>query len=129
MRNWKRVLTSNGDTLGEVSIQRGKFQGDSLSPLLFIIILMLLSMTLNNTNYGYLLSIETPINHPLFMDDITFYDKTERELQSLVHTIQTKSKYIGLEFGMKRCCTVRIKKEKFVSGGYRGGGWTTNEAN
>ena len=86
-------------------------------------------MTLNNTNYGYLLSIETPINHPLFMDDITFYDKTERELQSLAHTIQTKSKYIDLEFGMKICCTVRIKKEKFVSGGYRDGGRTTNEAN
>ena len=91
MRNWKRVLTSNGDTLGEVSIQRGKFQGDSLSPLLFIIILMLLSMTLNKTNYGYLLSIETPINHLLFIDDLKFYDKTEHELQSLVHTVQTIS--------------------------------------
>ena len=53
-RNWKRVLTSNGGTLGEVSIQFGIFQGDSFSALLFIIILMLLSMTLNNTNYGYL---------------------------------------------------------------------------
>ena len=54
MRNWKRLLTSNGDTLGEVSIQLGIFQGDSFSALLFIIILMLLSMTLNDTNYGYL---------------------------------------------------------------------------
>ena len=59
MCNWKTVLTSNGDTLGEVSIQRGIFQGDSLSPLLFIIILIPLSMTLNSTNYGYLLSKET----------------------------------------------------------------------
>ena len=25
MRNWKTVFTSNGDTLGEVSIQRGIF--------------------------------------------------------------------------------------------------------
>ena len=80
MRNWKRLLTSNGDTLGEVSIQRGIFKGVSFSALLFIIILMLLSMTLNNINYGYLLSIETPINHLLFMDDLKFYDKTEREL-------------------------------------------------
>ena len=67
-------------------------------------------MTLNNINYGYLLSIETPINHLLFMDDLKFYDKTERELQSLVHTVQKISKYIGLEFGMERCCPVRIKK-------------------
>ena len=122
MRNWKRVLTSNGDKLGEVSIQREKFQEDSLSPFLFIIILMLLSMTLNKTNYGYLLSIETPINHLLFIDDLKFYDKTERELQSLVHTVQTISKYIGLGFGMKRCSTVRIKQKKIANGRYQDGG-------
>ena len=98
MRNWKRVPTANGDTLGEVSIQRGIFQDGSLSPLLFIIILMPLSMTLNNTDYGYLLSKETPIDHVLFMDDLKFYDKTERELQSLVHTVRTIPKYIGLEW-------------------------------
>ena len=73
---------------------------------------MLLSMTLNNINYGYLLPIETPIIHLLFMDDLKFYDKTERELQSLVHTVQTILKYTGLEFGMERCCPVHIKKEK-----------------
>ena len=72
---------------------------------------MLLSMTLNNINYGYLLSIETPINHLLFMDDLKFYDKTERELHSLVHTVQTISKCIGLEFGMERCFTVLIKRK------------------
>ena len=63
MYNFKAVLKSNGDTLGEVSIQRRIFQADSLSPLLFIIILITLSLTLNNTNYGYLLSKVTPINH------------------------------------------------------------------
>ena len=57
-----------------------------------------LSMTLNNTDYGYLLSKETPIDHVLFMDDLKFYDKTERELQSLVHTVREISKYIGLEW-------------------------------
>ena len=55
-------------------------------------------MTLNNTDYGYLLSKETRIDHVLFMDDLKFYDKTERELQSLVHTVRAISKYIGLEW-------------------------------
>ena len=58
--------------------------------------------------------METPINHLLFVDDLKFYNKTERELQSLVNTVQTISKYIGLEFGMERCCPVRIEKEKFL---------------
>ena len=51
MCNWKTVLTLNEDILGEVSIQRGIFQGYSLSPLLFIIIHIPLFMTLNSTNY------------------------------------------------------------------------------
>ena len=49
-----------------------------MSPLLFIIILMSLSMTLNNTNYAYLLSKEISINYILFMDDLKVYDKTAR---------------------------------------------------
>ena len=85
MRSWKTVLTSNVETAGEVSIQRGIFQGDSFSRSLFIITFIALFMTLNSTNYGYLLSKETPINHLLFMDEMKLYGKTERELQSLVH--------------------------------------------
>ena len=38
MVNWTTVLTSGGMALGQVDIRRGIFQGDSLSPLLFIVI-------------------------------------------------------------------------------------------
>ena len=76
MLNWKTVFLSNRDTLGEISIQRRLFQGDSLSPLLFIIIFIPLSITLSSTSCGYLLSKETPINHLLFMDDQKLYGKT-----------------------------------------------------
>ena len=49
------------------------------------------------------------------MDDLKLYGKTERESQSLVHTIQIISKDISTEFGTDKHCTVRIMKGK----GYR----------
>ena len=37
MTKWKVELTSGGERLGEVKIKRGIFQGDSLSPILFVV--------------------------------------------------------------------------------------------
>ena len=36
MKSWKLELNASGKTLGEVDIKREIFQGDSLSPLLFV---------------------------------------------------------------------------------------------
>ena len=36
MKKWRTELTSCSEVLGEVNIRRGIFQGDSLSPLLFV---------------------------------------------------------------------------------------------
>ena len=44
MVNWKTVLTSGGTVLGQVDIKRGIFQGDSLSPLLSIVIVLPLTL-------------------------------------------------------------------------------------
>ena len=41
--NWKTDLRANDEVLGEVDIKRGIFQGDSLSPLLFVVIMIPLS--------------------------------------------------------------------------------------
>ena len=40
MKNWRVELTAGGRSLAEAKIQRGIFQGDVLSPLLFIIAIM-----------------------------------------------------------------------------------------
>ena len=46
MKSWRVELTSGNDVLGEVQINRAIFQGDSLSPLLFIIALLPLTSIL-----------------------------------------------------------------------------------
>ena len=47
MGNWKTELTAGGEVLGTLDIKRGIFQGDSLSPLLFVMGMIPLSMILN----------------------------------------------------------------------------------
>ena len=46
---WKPVLPSNPELLGIVDIKRGIFQGESLPPLLFVIIIIPLSLILGLT--------------------------------------------------------------------------------
>ena len=38
MDKWKTVLTAGSEELGEVNIKRAIFQGDSPSPLLFVLL-------------------------------------------------------------------------------------------
>ena len=44
------ILMSGNEELGRVNIQRGIFQGDTLSPILFVIGLISLSYTLRKVN-------------------------------------------------------------------------------
>ena len=46
MEKWMVMLCSGNSELGEVEIKQGIFQGDSLSPLVFALALILLSLIL-----------------------------------------------------------------------------------
>ena len=53
MNKWKLELASNGVFLGNVEIRRGIFQGDSLSPLLFVLCMVSLSSILRKVKFHY----------------------------------------------------------------------------
>ena len=52
MNKWKTKLYADGKRLGPVPIRRGIFQGDSSSPLLFVIALLSLTHILREREWG-----------------------------------------------------------------------------
>ena len=113
MKNWRVEFAAGGKSLGETKIQRGIFQGDALSHLLFIIAMMPLNHILRKYTAGYKLSrSQEKINHLMYMDDIKLFAKNEKGLETLIHTVRIYSQDIGMEFGIERCALLVMKSRK-----------------
>ena len=96
MKTWKVELTAGRRRLAEAKVQRGIFQGDALSPLLFIIAMMPVNHILRKCTAGYKLSrSQEKINHLMWMDDVKLFAKNEKELETLIHTVRIYSQDIG----------------------------------
>ena len=95
------MLCSGNSELCEVEIKWGIFQGDSLSPLVFVLALIPLSLILRKTKAAYEFSeSKEKINGLLFMDDFKLYSRSEKRLDSLVQIVRLFSEDIGMEFGI-----------------------------
>ena len=115
MEKWKIMLCSGNSELGEVEIKRGIFQGDSLSPVVFVLALIPLSLILRKAKVAYEFSkSKEKINHLLFMDDLKLYSRSEKGLDSLVQTVRVFSKDMGMEFGIEKCAMLVMEKGKIV---------------
>ena len=100
MNTWRVELTCANQQLGKVNIKRGIFQGDALSPLLFVVAMIPLTHVLRKIKSGYeFTKSKEKINHLLYMDDLKLYAKNEKELDSLVQTVRVFSNDIGMQFG------------------------------
>ena len=71
------------ESLAEKKIQRGIFQGDTLSPLLFKTTMVPLNHILQKFTARYKPSkSQEKINHLMYMNDIKLFAKTEKNLKS-----------------------------------------------
>ena len=86
MANWKTELFVYGQSLGQVNMKRGICQGDSLSPLLFVLCMIPLTLLLRQTKAEYQFKgRHEKINHLLYIDDLKLYGKDEAQIDSLVN--------------------------------------------
>ena len=109
------MLCSGNYELGEVEIKRCIFQLHSLSPLVFVLALIPLSLLLRKAKAAYEFSeSKENISHLLFMDDLKLYSRSEKGLDSLVQTVRIFSEDIGMEFGIEKCAMLVMDKGKIV---------------
>ena len=69
-----------------------------------------LNLVLRKVKAGY----DFEENHLLFMDDLKLFGKNEEQIDSWVRTVHIFSKGIGMEFGIKKCAVLVMKKGKIV---------------
>ena len=116
MTKWKVRLNAGDKVLGDVNVKRGIFQGDSLSPLLFVICLIPMSLILRKMKAGYSLGKNQPkLNHLLYMDDLKLFGQSERDIESLVNTVHRFSCDIGMRFGIEKCGVIIMKRGKMIT--------------
>ena len=108
VQNWRVQLNYNRKVIAEVGLERGILQGDSMSPLLFVLCLEPLSRKLNK-------AYETvPIeegerwystNHLLFIDDIKLLARSENTLEAMAGTTKAFLQRTGLEINPSKSAT------------------------
>ena len=116
MSKWSTTLICNHDNGTEQSrelrIQRGIFQGDSLSPLLFCIALFPLSKLLNESKLGYKCKGKL-FSHLFYMDDLKLYAKNDEDLKEELLIVKGFSDAIKMKFNINKCAKLTLKRGRY----------------
>ena len=89
MEKWSVELTAGGKSLAEVKIQRGIYQGDALSQLLFVIAIMPLNHILKKCTGRYkLYKLQEKVIHLMYKNNIKLFAKNEKELETVIQAVR-----------------------------------------
>ena len=87
-----------------------------MSPLLFLLSLIPLTLVLRKAKAGYDLGGESGVtNLLLFMDNLKLYGKNKRQKETLVHTVRIVSGDMRMEFGISKCALLVMKRGRLTS--------------
>ena len=79
MENWKLELSTEGQILTEAKTQSGIFQGDSLSPLKFVITMMpLIHIFRKCTGGNKFIKSQEKVNYLMYIGNIKLFTKNEK---------------------------------------------------
>ena len=113
MKLWKLELNTSEEKLGEVDIRRGIFQGDSLSPLSFVLCIVPMTWLLKRAKAGYEWGNKGfKLTRLLFMDDLKLFDKSKNQIHSMVQSVHIFSEDNGIEFGIMKQGILIMKRGK-----------------
>ena len=104
---WQIDIRLNSKTIiNQHKIQRGIIQGDSLSPMLFCLVMNNVSKDLNQNCPKLTVRIDEPkeieINHLLYMDDIKLFAKDQTSLKKLTQRCKQQLEKIGLSLNREK---------------------------
>ena len=86
-----------------------------MSPLLFIVIMLPLTLVLRKMRAGYRLTKDmTPINHFLFMDNLKLYGAKKDQLDSLIQVVRIFLQDIRMLFGLEKCAVLEMRTGRKV---------------
>ena len=101
--------------MAKVNVRREIFQGDSLSPLLFVIYIILLTNVLRKGKTRYILEGGEKSNHLLFMDDLKLYRKRENEIKGLASAAEIFNQDISMEFCIEKYSVIIMNRGRIES--------------
>ncbi len=105
-------------TTGFLQVERGVLQGDTLSPLLFLLVMQvgLHGLTTSFPNYGYRTATDQPLHFlKCFADDLTIITQNAPKLQKAVDKFATIAEWLGLEMKPAKCRAFGLSRGKYRS--------------
>ena len=99
----------------ELKFQRGFFQGDSLSPLLFCPSIAPISHALRETSGFRVPYLGSPVMHLFIMDNLKVYAENQEVLGDTLKVVDRVSSVVGMGLDLRKCAVAHIMGGKVIS--------------